>query len=98
MSTVLTQQTAVAMAIEVADIIVRRPFTFTAVPSHVENKLKLKVIDTDPDNGQLDITGYIDYACTVVEFKASCHKMLAEMVRDLKTKALYERRLGKLAS
>lgn len=98
MSTVLTQQTAVAMAIEVADIIVKRPFTFTAVPSHVENKLKLKVIDTDPDNGQLDITGYIDYACSVVEFKASCHKTLAELVKDLKIKALLKRKIEKLAS
>jgi len=91
----LTQKSAVALAVHVGDVIVRSPLSFTAVPSHVVDKLKLRVIDPESD---LDISDYIDHDCAVMEFRKRCSEKFAELVKDLKTKALLKRQIEKLAS
>jgi len=95
MSIALTQKSAVALAVNVGDVIVRSPFTFTAVPSNVENKLRLRVIDAE---SELHHTGYVDHDCAVMEFRKRCAESFAEILKDLKTKVLLQRRIEKLAS
>ena len=92
MSTVLTQKSAVALAVNVGDVIVRPPFSFTAAPSNVLNQLKLRIVD--PESG-IDNFGYIDHECGVMEFRKHCSETIVELLKELRTKVMVRRKLAR---
>lgn len=92
-SPALTSHSALRLACEVADIIVKPPLTFVAAESNIKDVLRVRVIDPETD---LEKQRYVQHDCSVHIFRTRLMTELAEMQRCLRDEKLLHR--AKLAS
>lgn len=80
-SMALTPATALRMAIEVCELLVKHPFSFAAAESNIKDNLRIRVIDAE---GGREKQRYLAHDCSVHIFRALLMSEIAEMQRTLR--------------